>query len=360
MTMPLRKMKQKKYTGIYEYYREKDPDKVTVGYYINYRNADNKPIKEKVDASTPEEAVIILKQKLNQRKTEPNVVMNSMLTLRDYAKKFFENRTTKNNDNDQKKFNKHIKEDLLSKKIQKVDESDLEELQKQLISSLAPKTVNDIVALLLTILNKAFNEKILSVPLRKIIKLEVDNARQRVFSKKELDYLLTTPTTSKVKMFMELAYYTAQRPQSILELQRKDIDVEAGTILIKAIKKSKSHKIPVSVKLSQPLYKWIKDLEPDDYLIHPNDSSKRPLTRKSLYDQTKSLFIPLNKGLDKATDSLNWASMYILRHTALTNLYRKTGDIYLTQKIANHSDVRMTQRYAKASDELKLNALDML
>ena len=353
-------MKQKKYSGIYEYYRTKDPDKSTVAYYVNYRNADNKPVKEKVEASTPEEAVIILKQKLNQRVTEPNVVMNSKVTFKDYADNFFKKRTTKNNDNDLKKFNKHISDELLSKKIQKVDESDLENLQIQLIKSLAPKTVNDIVSLVLTILNKAFNEKVLSIPLRKVIKLEVDNARQRVFSKKEVDYLLETPTTLKIKMFMELAYYTAQRPQSILELQRKDIDRESGTILIKAIKKSKSHKIPISSKLAKSLYEWIEDMEADDYLIHPNDSSKRPLTRKSLYDQTKHLFVPLNKGLDKASDSLQWASMYILRHTALTNLYRNTGDIYLTQKIANHSDVRMTQRYAKASDQLKLDALDML
>lgn len=358
--MPLRKMKQKKYAGVYEYYRATDVDKATIAYYVNYRNAENKPIKEKVDASTPEEAVIILKQKLNQRKTEPTVIMNSQLTLRIYSEKFFKNRITKNNVNDEKKFTKHIPEDLLNKKIQKIQESDLEQLQMRLTDNLAPKTVNDIISLLITVLNKAFNEKILSTPLRKIQKLEVDNARQRVFSAKEIIYLLTTSTMPKVKMFMELAYYTAQRPQSILELQKKDIDIECGTIFIKAIKKSKSHKIPVNAKLSEPLYKWIKDLESDDYLIHPNDSTKRPLSRKSLYDQTKNLFVPLNQGLTKSTDSLQWASMYILRHTALTNIYRKTGDIYLTQKIANHSDVRMTQRYAKASDELKLNALDML
>jgi hypothetical protein len=33
--MPLRKMKQKKFTGIYEYYRASDSDKATTAYYIS-------------------------------------------------------------------------------------------------------------------------------------------------------------------------------------------------------------------------------------------------------------------------------------------------------------------------------------
>ena len=117
--------------------------------------------------------------------------------------------------------------------------------------------------------------------------------------------------------------------------------------------------IPIGDKLKKILFDWIENLEIDDYLIHPNNNPKKPLERKSLYDQTKKLFIPLNKNIG-VNDKLNKASLYTLRHTALTNIYQKTGDIYLTQKIANHSDVRMTQRYAKLSDELKSNAMDML
>ena len=360
--MPLRKMKQKKYSGIYEYYRSSDPDKATTAYYINYRNADNKPIKEKADgASTPEEAVIILKQKLNQRKLHPIASMTSKLTLEEYAAEYFEKRTTKNNDNERGQFDKHINDPLLTKRLQRIDENDMEDLQRQLSASgLAPKTVNNIVSLVISMLNKAFNDKLLSQPLRKLKKLEVDNVRHRVLSEAEVKKLLESATVPKIKMFIELLYYTAQRPQSILDLQRKDIDTEAGTVFIGAIKKSKSHKIPVSGTLASMLYEWIEDLEPDDYLIHPDRDPKKPLSRKASYDQTKKLFVPFNKGLKKVDDALQWASLYTIRHTSLTRLYEKTQDIYLTQKIANHSDVRMTQRYAKTSDSLKRNAMDLL
>lgn len=359
--MPLRKMKQKKYKGIYEYYRAKDIDKVTMAYYINYRNADNKPIKEKTDASTPEEAVIILKQKLNQRHTEPKVMMNSRLLLKDYAEQFFSGRQTINNDNDRQKFNKHIGDNLLSKKVQKVDEADLEQLQSDLLlkSKLAPKTINDIVALLSTVLNKAFNEKITSIPLRKIKKLDVDNNRTRVLTDKEVNYLLNEPKVPKIKMFLFLAYYTGQRPQSILNLKKRDIDMNSNLIYIAPIKKSKSHHIPIGDKLKKALFEWIEDLEFDDYLIHPNNNPQKSLERKSLYDQTKKFFKPLNENIG-TNDRLDKATLYTLRHTALSNIYQKTGDIYLTQKIANHTDVRMTQRYAKLNDELKSNAMDML
>ena len=58
--MPLRKMKQKKFKGIYEYYKGSDPDKVATAYYISVRDSEGIPKKIKTDALTPEEAVMAL------------------------------------------------------------------------------------------------------------------------------------------------------------------------------------------------------------------------------------------------------------------------------------------------------------
>jgi site-specific recombinase XerC len=40
-----------------------------------------------------------------------------------------------------------------------------------------------------------------------------------------------------------------------------------------------------------------------------------------------------------------------LRHTALTNVYRRTRDIRLTQRVARHKSITSTIRYAGPSDE---------
>jgi hypothetical protein len=42
-----RKIRAKKYSGIYEYFKDSDNDKRTIAYYISYRDLDNK-VKNKI------------------------------------------------------------------------------------------------------------------------------------------------------------------------------------------------------------------------------------------------------------------------------------------------------------------------
>ncbi|MBU1777971.1 MAG: hypothetical protein KJ899_15200 [Gammaproteobacteria bacterium] len=64
--MPFRKIKQKKYNGINEYFRKSDHDKKTVSFYITFRDIDNKVKREKTDATNKDEAL----EQLNQKKIQ--------------------------------------------------------------------------------------------------------------------------------------------------------------------------------------------------------------------------------------------------------------------------------------------------
>lgn len=48
---------------------------------------------------------------------------------------------------------------------------------------------------------------------------------------------------------------------------------------------------------------------------------------------------------------------HALRHSALTNIYRDTKDIRLTQRVARHKSITSTMRYAGPSDEDVLRAV---
>lgn len=50
-------------------------------------------------------------------------------------------------------------------------------------------------------------------------------------------------------------------------------------------------------------------------------------------------------------------TFHALRHTACTNLYRKTRDIRLVQRFARHADITTTTIYAQPSDEDLLRAV---
>jgi len=52
-----------------------------------------------------------------------------------------------------------------------------------------------------------------------------------------------------------------------------------------------------------------------------------------------------------------WFSFHALRHTALTNLYRRTRDIRLVQRLARHRDINTSTIYAGPSDDDVLRAV---
>ncbi len=362
-------MKQKKFKGIYEYYRISDPDKATTAYYISVREsvgAESKKIK--TDAATPEEAVVALAYYKSKRETIPTAA-NTKLTLSELAAKFFDQRTTSNNNKEKRRFELHV-EPLMGKNlISKISKRDIQKLQtlmqqKQVPSSLkanasliylTPKTINNITDITARIIQWGYDQELLSKPLPKIEKLRIDNERQRVFTKAELDTIFTN-TEGDTLLFLLLAYHTAQRPQSILRLQKKHI--LNGSILIESIKHQSSHLVPISSKLKKVLLPWIENLNSEDFIV---TQSKTPMPYQTMSGRVSKIFKRLfNKDLLYKRDSKMWASMYSLRHTALTNIYASTSDIYAAQAIANHSSVQMTQRYAKHSEKLKRNAVEGL
>ncbi len=368
--MPLRKMKLKKFKGIYEYYKASDHDKTTTAYYISVRDAEGIPKKIKTDATTAKEAVTALAHYKATRAVTP-VVQNHRLTLLGLADEFFGERTTSNNTKEQRMFELHIQPVLGMKLISKVTTGDIKKLQKHLekkqvrssIKKDAPlvlmsnKSINNITDIAAMIMNWAQDPEQGYLPdqKREIKKLPVDNERSKTFSEDEIN-LIFDSTESDTRIFIMLLYYTAQRPESILRLQKKHI--VNGSIHIESIKKQSSHKVPISDKLKQVLLPWIKDLNADDFII---TKSKKRMPYQTMSGRVSKLFKKLfNKELDYKQDSKMWASMYTLRHTALTNIYANTSDIYAAQSIANHSSVQMTQRYAKSSEKLKRNALEGL
>ena len=51
---------------------------------------------------------------------------------------------------------------------------------------------------------------------------------------------------------------------------------------------------------------------------------------------------------------------HVMRHSCATNLYEKTGDIYLCSRQLRHKNVTTTQRYAEISKEKEKIARDIL
>lgn len=366
--MPIRKMKQEKYNGISELYRGSDGK--TTGLYIAYRNVEGKVIRERVDTLNPDEALL----KLNQIKFEikrakdrgdiatATIVKKNPLII-DLADAFFIAKAkNSNNTKEQQRFNNHIKPFVETMKCDDLKPMNITAIRDSLLAkSLSPKTVNCATDLFRSIMRFGLENQYTSrefFAFDSYKPLPVDNQVERVFTKDEIRTLTQSIDEPRLKLFITMGYFTAQRPESLLRLQRKDI--ADGKIHISAIKKQKAHYIGIHPELAPLLDEWMKDLEPDDFIFHTHADNKKGLSYERLQNECSILFEPYNKGLDFKKDRKKWVSLYSLRHSSATNMLEATGDISMVSSILNHSTVTMTQRYARATDESKARGINAL
>jgi integrase len=54
---------------------------------------------------------------------------------------------------------------------------------------------------------------------------------------------------------------------------------------------------------------------------------------------------------------VEWRGLHALRHTAGTELYRATGDLYVTAQLLGHKDIKTTQVYVQMSQQHLRDAL---
>ncbi len=384
-------------------------DNSITGYSVVFKDQFNKTKREKaINRETDEAANTLAEAQIYmiQRKDEIKRLRNSLedeieaMSIPDkpldkVSELYFNNlpQDTAYRKWEDQKYKKHLSKFVVRRKelgsltSSEIKPEDIEKIQRHFTEEgHAAKTVNNTTNLLRSIIRYGIaNDHCKSNPLRRYKPLPVDNIVERYFTREEVEKLLVEallpfenekqiaaedmkyykPPYSKkrLQMFIRLMYYTAQRPKSLLRLQKKDI--VDGRIKIVSIKKQKEHYVPITEKLRPHLEEWIKDLESTDYLFHKDGYNKKPISYFTLQDYTKPLFNPWNRDsngndLDFKEDRKQWCSLYTLRHSAATNALEATGNQRLVQSMLNHSDSRMTERYAKVLDKTKEEGFNAL
>ena len=206
---------------------------------------------------------------------------------------------------------------------------------------LAPKTVNNILALLSAILNSCVdNGYIQSTP--KIKKYSVSNTRERFLSTEEIQSLLVAietsnlPTRERLFLFVKVALTTGGRVGTILGIQGKDIDRSQRTILLHNFKTGRDY----TAFIPQSLLAEIPSISPQSYLIDVSDAKQ---IQRPLQGILNTLF---NQGLS-ADDRVQRVVLHTLRHTFASHLAINDVPIHKIMKLMDHSDISMTLRYAK-------------
>lgn len=327
-----------------EFFKDKELciGKQSEGYTVNLYNAKRNEIVHKIKHG--EEL-----PRIANRQTK------SKLTLDDVAIKYFEHRNVHNssrsNQNELYRYNTHLKPLYGKKFIYMISIQDIEKLQHDKLKTLAPKTVNHITTLLGTIFNYAISKNLYKGdnPLNSLKKIKVDNKRERFLTTDEIKILIDEVRENELLyLFCLLSLSTGGRATTIINIQKKHIDLENGTITLTDFKNNSTYKGFIPTNMIIILKQRIKILKPNDHILQIN---AKAISISQIQKRLKPILDKLfNEGLD-VKDSKNRVVIHTFRHSFASNLAIKGTPIYTIQKLMNHRDINMTLRYAKLSPD---------
>ena len=393
--MGFRKIKAKKYNGIYEYFKDSDPDKSCVAYYIAYRDIENKTKKVKSKATSKEQALQILneiKAQVTKDKAEVQKdktllrrkVMNSNLTLDDVAKIYYDVKEIKDIRKQNSTYRLHISPVLGTKKINSIKTSDLIDLstalkQKKIIrgaqkgTTLNERTVKKIISNLRALYNWAIREGYLTtnpVVLKDIIKVN-PNEVGRVLTDKELQKLWSLDEWQqkpRLYLFLKTCYLTGARPGGVITIQVKHINFNSKTIHIRAMKSGKPYDAKVNDELLALLKERITEhkLTHDNYIFYPEQLYTRAITTQekeeiknthTRYQKYASMLRTIfNTHFNQNIGTYDMAyrcTVYTMRRTAATNVYKKLGIVH-AKKFLNHTEIDTTMKYLNIDSDIEV------
>jgi integrase/recombinase XerC len=187
-----------------------------------------------------------------------------------------------------------------------------------------------------------------------------DNPNVTYLTQEEMGKILTNINkTANDKMrnrdlcIVKLGLSTGLRISAIVQIDLDDVDWVNGQIRITE-KGDVDHYVMIGDNVKKQIKLWIDDR--DKYF--PNN------TGALFISQHKKRISPdaVRKLLTKYTEGITdkHITPHVMRHSCATNLYEKTGDIYLCARQLNHKNVSTTQRYAEISKAKQKEAANIL
>ncbi len=276
-----------------------------------------------------------------------------IVTFDTLAQKYFiDKNSTKNR---MSRYNIHIKDVIGNKDINKIERQHIEKLLDEIeAKGLSNQTINATKELISTIFNhhiKNYQLKIIN-PCIGISKRKVDNARERYLTLEEIEQLKEAIKDDfLISLFVDLALQTGGRFETILTIQKKDVNLQQKTVTLKNHKAGKTYTGFLQDELVGTLREYMNQLNINDYLISFEGKHSEKLTQRHIQHRIKPALDELfNQGLD-TKDAKNRVVIHTFRHTFASHLAIKGVPIFTIKELMNHAKIDQTLRYAKLSPQ---------
>jgi len=350
----------KRYDGV-QLYHKKNKD---ISYYIRYKDENNKLQRLKVG----DKSKGITEHYCNQKRNE---IINSIrlgsevpikkkkkfvISFNDVAEKYIDDLQLHSKEATiteiKSMCSNHLFPTFSDQSIDTIKSVDLEALQKEKIKKLSAKTVNQIIDLFGTIFNFGLNKELYNFvnPTVKVKRFKIDNTRERFLSEEEILELFSALENNKALiLFVKLALTTGGRLETLLHIQKKDIDIANSIITLHDLKNKDTYKGFLTDEISTLISERLKSLRANDYIVSLDDKAK--MTSRQIQSRLKPILDRLFNNELEISDRKNRVVIHTLRHTFASHLAIKGTPIFTIQKLMNHKDIKQTMRYAKLAPD---------
>lgn len=239
-------------------------------------------------------------------------------------------------------------------------------LRNKQVNGKAERTSDSIRAVQWSALNSFFQflvpDYISNNPVENTVRPKMkDNPKVTYLTPEEIAKVMTNIENNAQKRFknrdlciLKLGFSTGLRISAIVQIDINDVDLKQNCIRVTE-KGDYDNYVMFGDNLKKQIMAWLEDRE--EYF--PNCSSNALFVsqvNQRISDDTVAEM--LTKYSNGATDK--HVTPHVMRHSCATNLYEKTGDIYLCSRQLNHKNVSTTQRYAELSKEKQKMAANIL
>lgn len=152
---------------------------------------------------------------------------------------------------------------------------------------------------------------------------------------------------------LKIGFSTGLRVSAIVQINIDDIDFQNNTIKV-VEKGDRDYYIMFGDNLKKQILLWLEDRKK----CNSSNDDALFVSQKGTRLSSDTVTRMIAKYSKSVTDK--HVTPHVMRHSCATNLYEKTGDIYLCAKQLNHKNVTTTQRYAEISKEKQKQAAALL
>jgi integrase len=182
-------------------------------------------------------------------------------------------------------------------------------------------------------------------------KLKVDNVRERILSRSEIEDLLEAVSDDwLLNLFVRLSLSTAARKSTILNIKKRDVNMQNETILLKDFKNESTYNgFIMDDDLKMLLKNRISAIGSDDLII--GDVAISDMERHISRKMSVIFYDLFNYDVDETQKDFRKRKVvtHTLRHTVLSHLAMNGESPYVIKQISNHKTMVMVERYIKLS-----------